>query len=298
MNNKSSLLDWLLIFGIGAAWGASFLFIKIAAPAVGPVSLVAIRLLIASLILVPIFIRIKHLKNFKDHVFPLVFLGIFNASVPFFLFSYSALSINAGTMSVLNGTSPLFAFIISIVWLKLAFNWTQLVGILIGVTGLLIFVGFESLEFSAFPLFLCILGAFLYAFCSNYIYKLEHLDSTYVACMTLLIGTILFSPLAFIEDTSYLNQPPKVLWSVFLLGFLCTGLAYIGFVILLRRIGPVRASTVLLIVPLTGMMWAYLFLGEKITLTMLVGCLLILSGVGLTNFKRNEESAEKSPVIS
>ena len=116
--------------------------------------------------------------------------------------------------------------------------------------------------------------------------------------MTLLIGTILFSPLAFIEDTSYLNQPPKVLWSVFLLGFLCTGLAYIGFVILLRRIGPVRASTVLLIVPLTGMMWAYLFLGEKITLTMLVGCLLILSGVGLTNFKRNEESAEKSPVIS
>ena len=67
---------------------------------------------------------------------------------------------------------------------------------------------------------------------------------------------------------------------------------------MLRRIGPVRASTVLLIVPLTGMMWAYLFLGEKITLTMLVGCLLILSGVGLTNFKRNEESAEKSPVIS
>tara|TARA_B100000029_G_scaffold107204_1_gene98104 strand:- start:53 stop:946 length:894 start_codon:yes stop_codon:yes gene_type:complete len=297
MSNKSSLLDWFLIFSIGAAWGASFLFIKIAAPAVGPVSLVAIRLFIASLILVPIFIRIKHLKNFKDHLFPLIFLGIFNASVPFLLFSYSALSINAGTMSVLNGTSPLFAFIISIVWLKLAFNWTQLVGILIGITGLLIFVGFESLEFSTFPLFLCLLGAFLYAFCSNYIYKLEHLDPTYVACMTLLIGTILFSPIVIIDETFSLNQTPRVLWSIFLLGFLCTGLAYIGFVILLKRIGPVRASTVLLIVPLSGMLWAYIFLGERITLSMLIGCLLILGGVGLTNFKRKEESPEKRAVI-
>mgnify|MGYP000979146333 FL=1 len=111
--NKSKLIDWFLILAIGATWGASFLFIKVAAPEVGPITLVAIRLLIASLLLIPIFIRLEHLRDFKNHLFPLLFLGIFNASVPFLLFSYSALSINAGTMSVLNGTSPLFAFIIS-----------------------------------------------------------------------------------------------------------------------------------------------------------------------------------------
>ena len=297
MKSKSSLVDWFLILAIGAAWGASFLFIKVAAPVVGPITLVATRLFIASLLLVPIFVRFEQLRNFKYHFFPLVFLGIFNASVPFLLFSYSALSINAGTMSVLNGTTPLFAFIISIVWLKLSFNWTQLIGISIGILGLIIFVGFESLQFSTFPLFLCLLAAFLYAFCSNYIYKLEHLEPTYIACMTLLIGTIIFSPLTILEGRSSFNFSPEVLWSVFLLGFLCTGLAYIGFVILLRRIGPVGASTVLLIVPLTGMLWAYIFLDEKITLTMLLGCFLILGGVGLTNLKKKEEVTGKNVII-
>ena len=287
--NKSNLIDWFLILAIGATWGASFLFIKVAAPEVGPITLVAIRLLIASLLLIPIFIRLEHLRDFKNHLFPLLFLGIFNASVPFLLFSYSALSINAGTMSVLNGTSPLFAFIISIIWLKLPFNWVQLVGIFVGIIGLFIFIGFESLEFDIKPLLLCLLGAFLYAFCSNYIYRLKHLDSTYIACMTLLVGAVLFTPFAFFEKGVSSELTTQVLWSIFLLGFLCTGLAYIGFVILLRRVGPVKASTVLFIVPLTGMFWAYLFLGETITLTMILGCFLILSGVGITNLTKQDE---------
>ena len=63
-----------------------------------------------------------------------------------------------------------------------------------------------------------------------------------------------------------------------------------GFVTLIKRTGPVRASTVVLIVPLTGMMWANIFLNETITSTMLAGCLLILIGVGLVNFFKEEEA--------
>ena len=94
---------------------------------------------------------------------------------------------------------------------------------------------------------------------------------------------------AFFEKGVSSELTTQVLWSIFLLGFLCTGLAYIGFVILLRRVGPVKASTVLFIVPLTGMFWAYLFLGETITLTMILGCFLILSGVGITNLTKQDE---------
>jgi drug/metabolite transporter (DMT)-like permease len=63
-----------------------------------------------------------------------------------------------------------------------------------------------------------------------------------------------------------------------------------GYVVLIKRVGPVKASTVVLIVPISGMLWANVFLGEVITGTMLIGSLLIITGVGLVNFFKEETS--------
>ena len=63
-----------------------------------------------------------------------------------------------------------------------------------------------------------------------------------------------------------------------------------GYVILIKRVGPIKASTVVLIVPVTGMLWANIFLDEIITSTMIFGCFLILIGVGLVNFFKSEEA--------
>ena len=65
-------------------------------------------------------------------------------------------------------------------------------------------------------------------------------------------------------------------------------MAYMGYVILIKRVGPVKASTVVLIVPVSDMLWANLFLDEAITYTMLVGCLLIITGVGLIIFFKDD----------
>ena len=288
--DRNSVIDWSLILAIGVAWGASFLFIKVAAPEVGPITLVFSRLLIASFILTPIFVRFDNLKNLKKDFLPLILLACINASIPFYLFSQAALNLNAGTMSVLNGTTPLFSFIIATVWLKLNTNLVQLMGILIGIIGLVIFVGYESLEFSLFALMLCLGASFLYAFSSNFIFKTQYIDATYLAAMTLLFATFLVFPFTFLETGLHLNHSNEVLLSVFLLGFACTGLAYMGYVVLIKRAGPVRASTVVLIVPISGMLWANLFLNEVITLTMLLGCLLIITGVGLINFFQKESN--------
>ena len=286
--NKSAVIDWALIIAIGIAWGSSFLFIKVSASEVGPITLVFTRLLIASLILSPFFITRKHLRNIKENFPSILLLACINASVPFYLFSRSAIDLNAGTMSVLNGTTPLFAFIIASLWLKLRSNLTQLLGIIIGMVGLFIFVGYESLEFSLLALLLCLMASFFYAFSSNYIFITKELDATYLASMTLLVATFLVFPFTFLESGLHFNHQNEVLLSVFLLGFLCTGLAYMGYVILIKRVGPVKASTVVLIVPVSGMLWANLFLDEAITYTMLVGCLLIITGVGLINFFKDD----------
>ena len=285
---KSTVIDWSLIIAIGIAWGSSFLFIKVSAPEVGPITLVFSRLLIASLILSPFFITRQHLQNIREDFPSILFLACINASMPFYLFSRAAIDLNAGTMSVLNGTTPLFAFIIASLWLKLGSNFTQLLGIFIGIVGLFIFVGYESLEFSLFPLVLCLLASFSYAFSSNYIFTTKEIDATYLASMTLLVATFLVFPFTFLESGLHFSHQNEILLSVFLLGFLCTGLAYMGYVILIKRVGPVKASTVVLIVPVSGMLWANLFLNEVITYTMLVGCLLIITGVGLINFFKDD----------
>ena len=286
--NKSAVIDWALIVAIGIAWGSSFLFIKVSAPEVGPITLVFSRLLIASLILSPFFITRQHLRKIRENFPTILLLSCINASVPFYLFSRAAIDLNAGTMSVLNGTTPLFAFIIASLWLKLRSNLTQLLGIIIGMVGLFIFVGYESLEFSLIALLLCLMASFFYAFSSNYIFTTKEIDATYLASMTLLLATFLVFPFTFLESGLHFNHPNEVLLSVFLLGFLCTGLAYMGYVILIKRVGPVKASTVVLIVPVSGMLWANLFLDEAITYTMLVGCLLIITGVGLINFFKDD----------
>ena len=90
------------------------MFTKIAAPVVGPIDLVTSRLIIAAAFLAPIFLRKRHFQGFRNQLKPLIIFGIFNATLPFFLFAYAALALNAGTLSVMNATSPLFAFVISI----------------------------------------------------------------------------------------------------------------------------------------------------------------------------------------
>ena len=168
---KSTVIDWSFILAIGIAWGSSFMFIKVSAPAVGPITLVFYRLFIASLIIAPIFIKKEYLKNIKEDFAPILFLSFFNAAIPFYLFSNAALELNAGTMSILNGTTPLFAFIIATLWLKLSSNWIQLLGIFVGMVGLFVFVGYESIEFSLFAIILSLLASFLYGFSSNFIFK-------------------------------------------------------------------------------------------------------------------------------
>ena len=102
-----------------------------------------------------------------------------------------------------------------------------------------------------------------------------------MAAANLLSGSILLAPLALY---SWPRQPPGVhAWvSAVLLGVLCTGIAFVFYYRLIARIGAARTSTVTYLIPLFGVIWAWLLLGEPLTLTMAVAGLLILAGVALS----------------
>ena len=282
-------MNGALVLLIGSIWGSSFLFIKILTPTVGPMTLVHLRLLIASLFLAPFFIRKRHLINFKNQLVPIILLALFNAILPFYLFSVASLQLTASTLAILNGFTPLFTFILSVLWLKSDYQFIQLLGIVLGITGLYVFVGYDSLNFSLLPVFLCLMATMMYAFGTNYLSILKNLEPTYIATMTLLTGALLTSPVLFINTGYSFELNIELLVLLFLIGAMCTGLAYVCYVLLIRRAGPVVTSTTLLVVPIFGMIWANIFLQESISMTMVLGCILIMGGVSLTNFFSKKE---------
>jgi len=283
VNQNRSALDWLYIIGLSALWGSAFVFIKIAAPAIGAVGLVFSRLVLASLLLGALFIRKQHFKMIKEIIFAIFLIGATNVALPFYCFSYAALEINASTMAVINGSTPLFAFLFSILWLNFQFKWFQFLGILIGMSGLVVFVGYESLEFKLFPMFMAMIGAAMYGLSMNYIYKLNVVDTGVMAAVTMVAATIMIAPFLLLDPIIMENWNLKIAASVIFLGVFCTGLAYLPYFILIKRVGPISTSLVALLVPIFGMLWAYLLLQETITLVMLTGCLLIIGGVVLTS---------------
>ena len=283
MHQKLAAIDWLYILLLSAVWGSAFVFLKIASPVVGATGLVFMRVILASILLGFLFIRKRHLKIIQKNIFPILVIGATNTALPFYLFAYAAKEINANTMAVMNGSTPLFALLFSVIWLKFKFQWPQFLGILIGLLGLAIVVGFESMQFELLPIFAAMMGAAMYGLSMSYIYRIKILDTKVMAAVTMIAATLIIFPFLMIDPIQTVNWNGQVMGSIVFLGLICTGMAYIPYFLLISRVGPISTSIISLLVPLFGMIWAYLFLQEKITLMMLTGCLLIIGGVGLTS---------------
>ena len=265
------------------------MFIKKAAPIFGAVGLVFMRLLIASIILGLFFIRPKHFRTIRENIVPIFIVGATNVTIPFMFFALAALYINAGSMAVVNGSTPLFAFLFSILLLGFAFRWIQFLGILIGIIGLCIFVGMDALEFHPLANLSAVMGAVMYGVSMVYIFKLNFEDTKLMAAASMIAATICIAPLLIFFPIPWNIVTTESMLNVVYLATFCTGLAYIPYFILIRNVGPVSTSIIAMLVPIFGMLWAYVLLGESITLLMSIGCLFIVIGILMTNVIGNND---------
>ena len=291
---NTSFINWILVLFVSLSWGASFMFTRLAVDEIAPTYLVIARLFLASILLGPIFIRMKDLILMSKEIPSILILGMINAALPFFLYAYSAQALSAGMLSILNGTSPLFALIIAITLFKQNTTLLQILGLCLGFVGLLIFIGFNQLSFIFFPVSLCLIGAFCYAYSNNILFKLNHIRSAALASVTMISGFFFSLPLIFMETSEFsLNLSPQIIFAIFFLGLISTGISFIAYVVLLQRSSPVQASSIIFLVPVTGIFWGAVFLGEVITRNVLIGAAFILVGIALTNlFKPKELSKD------
>ena len=281
----SDLCELLLL---AAVWGASFLFMRIAAPVIGPVLLIELRVLIAGLALGLLSLRLNLLPEIRQQLLPLLVVGCINSAIPFLLFAIASLYLPAGFTSILNATAPLFGTLIAGLWLRERLSVGQFIGLVIGFSGVTILIGWTSIPTSLS--FLLSVGAgltasLLYAVAAPYTkQKLSGISPIAVAAGSQLGATLVLFPLTpFFLPESFPSV--TVVLVVLALGILSTALAYVLYFRLIANIGASKALTVAYLIPLFAMLWGTLVLGEPITSSMILGCSLILSGTAIAVYR-------------
>jgi drug/metabolite transporter (DMT)-like permease len=270
------------IIVLGAIWGASFLFMRVAAADFGAFALVEIRLALGALILLPFTWRCRA-QLAQAGWWRLAGIGAINSAMPFVLFAWAAQRAPAGIGAITNSMTVLFTALVAFALYRERTTALRALGLAAGFAGVAVLASGKVGGQSVGPAVLAgTLAALLYAFGINLIRRsLVGVPASAVAGGTLLCASVLTSPLA--SATWPRHSIGAASWlSAILLGLLCTGAAFVLYYRLIHRIGATRASTVTYLVPLFGVIWAWLLLGEALSASMAVAAALILGGVALS----------------
>jgi drug/metabolite transporter (DMT)-like permease len=287
--------DLLELIVLAAIWGASFLFMRLGIGEFGPIPLATVRVIGASLFLMPVLLLRGEWPALRQHWKPILLVGLTNSAIPFLCFSFAAQSITAGLSSIFNATTPLWGALIAWAWLKDKLDRWRVLGLVIGFTGVLSLV-WDSAGFKPgagpngdgtgnahlWAIGACLLATLLYGFSANFTKK----RFTGVPPMALAAGSQLGSAIALALPGLWLwpaQMPGTGAWGAVLgLALLCTGVAYVLYFRLIAHIGPANAISVTFLIPAFAVLWGVLFLHEAVTGPMVIGCAIILVGTALT----------------
>ncbi len=288
---------------LAALWGGSFLFMRVAAPVLGPVWLIEIRMMLAGLALLPGLILTQakasaQATNFKHsaaqalwskvrpNIWPLLIVGIFNSALPFTLLAFASVVLPTGFTSILNATSPLFGAGVAAIWLSEQFTLNRLIGMALGFAGVVVLIGWKSFEATPIFVMACVASltaAMMYAVSAPYIrHRLSGVSPLMITTVSQLCAAIVLLPaLPFTVPQAFPNA--TVVLSVLALALFSTSLAYLLYFRLIQSVGSTQALSVIFLVPMFAMLWGRLFLAEPITAAMVFGCGLVLLGTAFAN---------------
>ena len=277
---------------LGAVWGGSFLFMRVAAADFGPIPLVEARLALGALILLPFLWRAR--SQFTPSLWlRIAGIATINTVMPFALFAWGAERAPAGIGAIANATTVMFTWLVAFLFFGERIGTRRLVGLVLGFVGVTVLASGRTAGANVGAAALAgTVASLCYGVGHNLVRRyLAGYPPAAVAAATLTSGAVLLSPLAMY---SWPNHPiaPASWVSALLLGILCTGIALVFLYRLIARIGAPRTATVTYLIPLFGVIWAWLLLGEQVTLSMLLAGALILAGVGLSQQREAKREAK------
>ncbi|MFD0740472.1 DMT family transporter [Lysobacter koreensis] len=267
---------------LGAIWGASFLFMRVAAKDFGATPLVEMRLALGALVLLPLLWRDR--AAFPRKLWPkLALIGAINSAIPFVLFAWAAQRAPAGIGAISNAMTVLFTALVGFLFFGEKIGARRAGALLAGFAGVVVLASGKTAGASVgWAVVAGASAAFLYGIGINLVRRhLGGLPPAAVAASTLGSAALLTLPFAIAQWPA--TSIPAASWfSAAMLGVLCTGVAFVMYYRLIARIGASRAATVTYLVPLFGVAWAWMLLDEPLTLSMGIAGALILGSVAFS----------------
>ncbi|MBP2157519.1 MULTISPECIES: DMT family transporter [Asticcacaulis] len=268
---------------LAAIWGASFLFLRIAAPVLGPVAVVTARLTLGAVFLLGVALIQRRSLDIRAHWKHFLILGFLNTAFPFILFAYAAQTLPASLLSILNSTAPIFGMVISAVWLRTAFTWKSGAGLALGVLGVAILVGLDTGNLTpaaGLAVGAGLLAALCYGLASAYAKQARSVDGFSNAHGSLWAAVLFILPVAPAYPPVHMPSM-LVIFAVLGVGILCSGLAYLLYFDLIEKVGVGPALSVGFLIPVFGVLWGSLFLHEHIGVQTVLGGAVVLVGTAL-----------------
>lgn len=269
---------------LSALWGASFIYIRVAVPALGPFVLVELRVGLAAVALALCAALVGRLPKLRGRWRQFALLGAVNVAIPFSLISTAEINLTASLAAILNSTTVMFTAVVAAVWMGDALTARKLVGVALGTVGVTVLVGWDPIAMNwavALSVGAMLAASLAYALGSVYA-KRTFADSPPLAIASgqLTAAAMLMLPLAAVSAP---EQSPStiVVLSVLGLALPSTAVAYMLYFRLIANVGPTSTSTVTLLVPLFGLLFGVVLLDEPVGVGTLAGLVLILSSVTL-----------------
>ena len=268
-------------------WGASYLFLRFAVPFFGAVPLIEFRVAIAGAALAAFVAATGGTVGWRKHWRAFLFVGAVGLATPFVLIAEALTTIDASTAAILNALSPLFATLVAAIWIHDPVTPAKMAGIALCLAGTAVLVGWTPSPMSPHELLAAsfsVIATAIYGY--TIVFTKVHLKEasplgtaagTLVMAAAALSGFVPFAP-----PPHPLASIPPIAWIAMLgLAIVSTTVAFIFYYRLIADVGPVKAITVTLLVPIFGMLWGVIFLGEPVTPGRLAGCAIILAGCSL-----------------
>lgn len=270
-------------------WGGSFLFIRVAVPALGPFALMEGRTALAATVLLLCALVVGRLPKLRAHWKEFLILGAVNSAAPFTLIAFAQLELTASLAAILNSTTVLFTALVAAAWMGEPLTTGKLAGVLLGVAGVAVLVGWDPVALSGtvmVSIAAMLVASFFYAVGSTYAKK------TFAGRppLEMAIGqqggaalVLIIPALATLPPVPMPGGAPS--WTVALcllgLALLSTAVAYLLYFRLLANVGPTSTVTVTFLVPVFGLLFGVGLLGEPLHAGTLAGLGIILLSVAL-----------------
>ncbi|MCH2046840.1 MAG: DMT family transporter [Saprospiraceae bacterium] len=289
IKNQRSL-SWILFIVLALIWGSAYILIKKGLEAFEPFQVASFRILVASIVLVPLVIGVRKVNLDSKQWFFIILSGFLGSLFPAFLFATAQQELDSAEAGILSSMTPVFTLLVS----KFAFDYKirryQLPGILLAFIGasLIAINGKDDLNFQWKGVLLVMLATVCYAVNLNFIkYKLSEVPPKLISSLSLIaliIPTAIYLSWTGFFGDILIGENSTAFWSLVILGSTSTGLALLLFIKLLKIANPLFSSSITFAIPFVALAWGIVD-GEVLGFYELLSLFMMLLGIWLISKK-------------